>query len=69
MVQARLGSEVRQARIYRQVAIDHKGRGGMKGASIVSVALAPLVVLAGADRKAMDSGHIDGAKRKKAIAP
>ena len=41
----------------------------MKGASIVSVALAPLVVLAGADRKAMDSGHIDRAKRKKGIAP
>ena len=57
------------ARTHRRVAIDHKGSGGMKGAPIVSVARALLVVLAAADRKAMDSGHIDGAKRKKAIAP
>ena len=35
----------------------------MKGASIVSVALPSLVVLAAADRKAMDSGHIERAKR------
>jgi hypothetical protein len=35
--QPRRGSELSLAKTYRRVAIDHKGRGGMKGASIVSV--------------------------------
>jgi hypothetical protein len=41
----------------------------MKGASIVSVVLASLVELAAADRKAMDSGHIDRGQRNEGIAP